>query len=146
LDYDGTLTPFFNLPALAKPDNLLLDILDNIARNPRNSVYIVSGRDSQTLDNWLGHLPVNIIAEHGARVRYYQGQWEEKAVPAVKWKKEVEKVMSRYLERCLHSFVEHKDFSIVWHYRNSPPGQVKEVKMEMYAMLCGIAGSGSCRW
>lgn len=139
LDYDGTLTPFFNLPALAKPDNLLLDILGSIARNPRNSVYIVSGRDSQTLDNWLGHLPVNIIAEHGARVRPYEGQWEEKAVPAVKWKNEVEPVMSQYLERCLHSFVEHKDFSIVWHYRNSLPEQVKEVKMEMYAALCRIA-------
>ncbi|HVW58737.1 MAG TPA: trehalose-phosphatase, partial [Puia sp.] len=139
LDYDGTLTPFFNLPALAKPDNLLLDILDKIARNPRNSVYIVSGRDSRTLDNWLGHLPVNIIAEHGARVRYHQGQWEERAMPAVKWQTEVERVMQGYLEKCLHSFIEHKDFSIVWHYRNSPPEQVAEVKMEMYAALCRIA-------
>jgi len=139
LDYDGTLTPFFNQPSLARPDNLLLDILGNIAKNPRNSVYIVSGRVSQTLDNWLGHLPVSIIAEHGARVRHCQGQWEETAMPAVRWKDEVEQVMQRYSKRCLHSFVEQKDFSIVWHYRNSPPEQVREVKMELYAVLCRIA-------
>jgi len=139
LDYDGTLTPFFNLPALARPDNLLLDILTNIGSNPRNSVYIVSGRDSRTLDSWLGHLPVNIIAEHGAKVRYYQGQWEEKAVPAAKWRAEVEQLMQRYSDRCPHSFIEYKDFSIVWHYRNSPLEQVMEVKLELYAGLCGIA-------
>src|ERR1700743_598016 len=28
LDYDGTLIPSFNLPSLASPDNLLLDILN----------------------------------------------------------------------------------------------------------------------
>jgi trehalose-6-phosphatase len=77
LDYDGTLTPFFNLPSLARPDNLLLDILNNIAQNRKNSVYIISGRDSETLEKWLGHLPVNIIAEHGARFRYKGKGWEQ---------------------------------------------------------------------
>ncbi len=81
LDYDGTLTPSFHLPSLAGPDNLLLDILNSMAQNWRNSVYIISGRDSRTLEKWLGHLPVNIIAEHGARIRYNGKVWE-KGVPA----------------------------------------------------------------
>jgi trehalose 6-phosphate synthase/phosphatase len=135
LDYDGTLTPFFQLPALAKPDNLLLDILGNIAANPRNAVYIISGRDSRTLESWLGHLPVNIIAEHGARLRYKGGQWEETATPAVKWKEIVAPLMERYVEKCRNSFVEIKDFSIAWHYRNAEPEQARVIGTELYADL-----------
>ncbi|HVU54208.1 MAG TPA: trehalose-phosphatase [Puia sp.] len=136
LDYDGTLTPFFRLPNLARPDNILLETLGSIARSPENMVYIVSGRDGWTLDSWLGHLPVHIIAEHGARIRHSQGRWEERALPAVQWRRIVEPVMERYAKECLHSFIEKKDFSIVWHYRNSPVEQVRDVKMALYAELC----------
>lgn len=136
LDYDGTLTPFFHLPNLARPDNILLEVLRSIARRPENSVYIVSGRDGSTLESWLGHLPVHIIAEHGARIRHRDGVWEERALPAFEWKELVEPVMERYTKECLHSFVEEKDFSIVWHYRSSPVEQTKELKMALYAELC----------
>jgi len=136
LDYDGTLTPFFNLPSLAKPDNLLLDILNNIGRNERNSVYIVSGRDSATLDKWLGHLPVNIIAEHGARIRYRNGRWQDEATQAIHWKDAIERIMEVYTRKCVSSFIEVKEYSIVWHYRNAKPEQAGAVKMELYAALC----------
>ncbi|HVV04670.1 MAG TPA: trehalose-phosphatase, partial [Puia sp.] len=136
LDYDGTLTPFFHLPNLARPDNILLEILGNIARNPVNSVYIVSGRDGGTLESWLGHLPVHIIAEHGARIRRRDGTWEVRSVSAVQWRNIVGPTMEQYVKECPHSFVEEKDFSMVWHYRNSPVEQAREVKMKLYAALC----------
>jgi trehalose-6-phosphatase len=60
LDYDGTLTPYFHVPSLARPDNLLLDLLDSLGSDPRNSVYVLSSRDPMTMQKWLGHLPVNL--------------------------------------------------------------------------------------
>jgi trehalose-6-phosphatase len=60
LDYDGTLTPYFHVPSLARPDNLLLDLLHSLGSDPRNSVYVLSSRDPVTMQKWLGHLPVNL--------------------------------------------------------------------------------------
>ncbi len=77
LDYDGTLTPRFNLPFLAAPDNLLLDILNKLARDEKNAVYILSGRDSVTMEKWLGHLPLNLVARQDARVRYAGEEWRD---------------------------------------------------------------------
>jgi trehalose 6-phosphate synthase/phosphatase len=136
LDYDGTLTPFFDLPSLAKPDDLLLDILRNLAADKQNSIYIVSGRDSRTLETWLGHLPVNIIAEHGARFRFRGRQWEDVAVPAANWTDYVIPLMEFYTKKCPGTFIESKSFSIVWHYRNADQDRAGHIKMELYAALC----------
>jgi trehalose 6-phosphate synthase/phosphatase len=57
LDYDGTLTPIKKTPGDAIPSTQLLDSLDCICRDPKNQVYVISGRDQKTLDEWLGHIP-----------------------------------------------------------------------------------------
>ncbi|MDF3065001.1 MAG: hypothetical protein K0R38_602 [Polyangiaceae bacterium] len=55
LDYDGTLVPFHSQPHLAAPDALLL--LERLTHNERNHVFIISGRDRETLDEWSGQAP-----------------------------------------------------------------------------------------
>ena len=44
--------------------------------DPANHVVINSGRDHQTLEKWLGGLPISFAAEHGA---YYKenGEWHQ---------------------------------------------------------------------
>ncbi|HEY4206857.1 MAG TPA: bifunctional alpha,alpha-trehalose-phosphate synthase (UDP-forming)/trehalose-phosphatase, partial [Puia sp.] len=76
LDYDGTLVPFAKLPGAATPGPDVRAILASMADNPLNEVYIVSGRDSQTLEKWFGDIPVGLIAEHGAKLRDTRGDWE----------------------------------------------------------------------
>ena len=59
LDYDGTLVPFTATPELARPDPRLLELL--CARWPRGrdtEVHVVSGRPAETLEHWLGDLPI----------------------------------------------------------------------------------------
>ncbi|HEY4289829.1 MAG TPA: bifunctional alpha,alpha-trehalose-phosphate synthase (UDP-forming)/trehalose-phosphatase [Puia sp.] len=136
LDYDGTLIPFFNLPSLAEPNDLLLEILGNLAGNKKNSIYIVSGRDSATLEKWLGHLPVNLISEHGACFRFEGRQWKDAAEPAAKWKDYILPLMEFYAKKCPGAFIELKSFSIVWHYRNAKQDRAGQIKMELYADLC----------
>ncbi|HTI61262.1 bifunctional alpha,alpha-trehalose-phosphate synthase (UDP-forming)/trehalose-phosphatase [Mucilaginibacter sp.] len=120
LDYDGTLVPFSKDPLSATPGNKVLELLDLLSREEQNTMYIVSGRDSVTLEKWLGHLPVGLIAEHGAKIRHPNGSWEnETAGNEGDWMGRIEKQMDKFVSKCPHSFIEKKDFSIAWHYRNA---------------------------
>lgn len=123
LDYDGTLVPFSKLPAQAVPGHGLLETLSLIAENPSNQVCIVSGRDSNTLETWFAHLPVTLIAEHGAKVRHPNGAWTtELAGTSNEWMQRTEKIMQEYTNKCPHTFIEKKQYSIAWHYRNADLG------------------------
>ena len=63
LDYDGTLVEFARTPDLALPDGALLALIEALAR--RYVVHVVSGRRRDTLERWLGALPIGLHAEHG---------------------------------------------------------------------------------
>ena len=60
LDYDGTLVGFKNDPQKAKPTEDVLKELTRLTEDNRNTVVIISGRDKDTLDNWLGHLDLGL--------------------------------------------------------------------------------------
>ncbi|MDZ7608536.1 MAG: bifunctional alpha,alpha-trehalose-phosphate synthase (UDP-forming)/trehalose-phosphatase [Cyclobacteriaceae bacterium] len=122
LDYDGTLIGFFTDPNAAKPDQALIQILKKLASDDRNKVIIISGRDKGTLDHWLGHLPINIVAEHGVWLRMKKGNWESMAHLQGAWKSEFKQVLETYVDRTPGSFIEEKDYSLVWHFRKVEAG------------------------
>ncbi|MGD8627485.1 MAG: bifunctional alpha,alpha-trehalose-phosphate synthase (UDP-forming)/trehalose-phosphatase [bacterium] len=123
LDYDGTLVPFSKWPRKARPDQDLSKLLARLARNRKNEVVMVSGRDRETLDEWLGQLGVGLVAEHGVWVREPGGEWE--AVENLKddWKAQVRPLLELYVDRTPGSFIEEKSFSLAWHYRKADPVQ-----------------------
>jgi trehalose 6-phosphate synthase/phosphatase len=51
LDYDGTLTSYRTLPELARPSWRLLRVLEKLASHPQNIVFVVSGRDKNTVSS-----------------------------------------------------------------------------------------------
>lgn len=66
LDYDGTLVNYQSMEELAEPSAALLACLEGLTADPHNTVYIVSGRNKNRLQEWFGHLPrVGLAAEHG---------------------------------------------------------------------------------
>lgn len=66
LDYDGTLTDYKSMAELSEPSSAVLESLEMLAADPKNAVYIISGRDKARLQQWFGHLPrVGLAAEHG---------------------------------------------------------------------------------
>ena len=65
LDYDGTLVPFNEKPALAVPSPELLDCIKTIAQQPNTGLSIVSGRDQAFLDKWCAEHGLILVAEHG---------------------------------------------------------------------------------
>jgi len=117
LDYDGTLAPFAIEPGSAKPSAEVLEILRRMLTDERNDVYIVSGRDAATLERWLGHLRIGLVAEHGMKHRQPGGVWKVATGGHIEWMEEVEEAMSAYAGLCPGSFVERKEFSVAWHYR-----------------------------
>ncbi len=133
LDYDGTLVQFQSAPELAVPPAEVLELLEKLTANTKNEVAIASGRDKAILQKWFGHLPLTLIAEHGAYFR--KKEWKELISDSLGWKEEVKKIMLLFADRCPGAFVEEKIFSLAWHYRNVEPdtGQIKA--RELMAVL-----------
>lgn len=66
LDHDGTLNDYKSMSELAEPSAAVLACLEELSADPRNSVYIISGRTKYWLEKWYGHLArVGLAAEHG---------------------------------------------------------------------------------
>jgi trehalose 6-phosphate synthase/phosphatase len=122
LDYDGTLVGFRAKPSQAGPDEKVITLLKKLSSDKKNTVVVVSGRDRQTLDEWLGDLDIRLIAEHGAWIQQMDGQWKH-VDPTIttEWKNGIRPILELYSDRTPGSLVEEKDFSLVWHYRRAEP-------------------------
>jgi trehalose 6-phosphate synthase/phosphatase len=122
LDYDGTLVPFHKNVMGAVPDPDLLNLLQRLCDDPLNKVVITSGRDYETLDKWLGHLPLDIIAEHGAWYKDHGKFWRSKKDLSSDWKQEILNVMNQFARRTPGASIEEKSYSLAWHYRKVEDG------------------------
>ncbi len=121
LDYDGTLAPFQKLPSLAIPGKETLQLLRDLSKDEKNEVVVISGRDNDILEKWLGHLPITLVAEHGAFIKYKGEDWEQQVSQSNDWKEEIRPLLNLFVTRCAGSFIEEKKNTLVWHYRNTDP-------------------------
>jgi trehalose 6-phosphate synthase/phosphatase len=121
LDYDGTLSPYQKLPTLAVPSSELLDLLEHLSKDDNNEIVVISGRDTETLEKWLGYLPLNLVSEHGACLRFKNEDWQMQATSSSEWKEEIRPLLQLFVTRCAGSFIEEKKNTIAWHYRNTNP-------------------------
>ena len=119
LDYDGTLVKFFSNILAAFPDNALLDILEELCADKKNTIAIISGRQHITLEEWLGHLHMDMIAEHGLWQKKKGAGWEETVKLTSDWKQELLPILQSYTGRTFGSLIEEKSHSLAWHYRNA---------------------------
>ncbi|GAB3826369.1 bifunctional alpha,alpha-trehalose-phosphate synthase (UDP-forming)/trehalose-phosphatase [Hymenobacter jeollabukensis] len=142
LDYDGTLMPFHTDPKQVRPEGLLRQLLAELCADARNHVVIISGRDRYSLSEWLGDLPVDFIAEHGVWLRKRGQDWQMIQPLRNDWKPDVRAIMEQYVARTAGSFIEEKDYALVWHYRRTDPDLGRERAQDMLTHLAFI-GQGS---
>jgi trehalose 6-phosphate synthase/phosphatase len=140
LDYDGTLVPFAPLPELAQPDAALLELLGGLASRPRTAVHVVSGRPRETLERWLGTLPIGLHAEHGLWSRAPGGsEWVARGDAPAEWRDRVRVIFEQFAVRTPGSLVEEKSGSMAWHYRMADPEfgvqQASELRLHLAALL-----------
>lgn len=119
LDYDGTLTELAPTPAEAKPTDEILHTLSRLTADTHNTVVIVSGRRHQELDEWLGHLSLAFIAEHGLLYKNPGQDWQLARQIDTSWKSLILSIMEPYVEQIEGTFVEEKTNALVWHWRTA---------------------------
>lgn len=117
LDYDGTLIPFYNKPEEAVPGDVIKDLVAKLAKNKRNRVMLISGRDAATLENWFKNSSIDIVAEHGSMHREAEKEWTTPTRLNLSWKEDVKICIEKYVKLIPGSFTEEKKFSVAWHYR-----------------------------
>jgi trehalose 6-phosphate synthase/phosphatase len=118
LDYDGTLMSYTATPELARPDRALLELLGDLAARPRTELHVVSGRARETLESWLGGLPLALHAEHGFWSRALGStDWIASAEVAGEWREPALAILRDITARTPGSLVEVKSVALAWHYR-----------------------------
>jgi trehalose 6-phosphate synthase/phosphatase len=139
LDYDGTLAPFKDDPQTASPDAGILAIIRTLAATPGNEVTIISGRDRDTLQRWFNGIDVNLIVEHGVWTRARGGDWEMLHQINADWKPNIRPTLESFVDRTPGSFIEEKNYSLVWHYRKAEQEQAdlraNELKDELTNLI-----------
>jgi trehalose 6-phosphate synthase/phosphatase len=117
LDYDGTLAPFVKKPEDAIPSDKVIDLLKKMSSDSKNKVVINSGRNHQILDKWFKGLDLDFAAEHGM---FYKEDniWHKNLSEKVTWDDEILNIIQHAIDKTPRSFMEQKEASLVWHYRN----------------------------
>ncbi len=124
LDYDGTLVPFARTPSEARPGAGLVGLLSRLNPHGRHRVAVVSGRRRADLERFLsGTDGVWLAAEHGVLVRPAgASDWRAlRPAPQSDWKQRVRQLLEHFVDRTPGSFVEEKEYSLVWHFRMADP-------------------------
>lgn len=96
---------------------------NSLSTDPRNTVFIMSGRERKFLESWLGHLHVGLAAEYGFYHRMPgEKEWicENDAVE-LEWKDLVQPIMKYFTERTPGTYIESKESSLAWHYKDADP-------------------------
>jgi len=119
LDYDGTLTPHKNIPSEAVPGPVVLQVLKDLTEDENSEVTIISGRERQTLQRWFGHLDINLVGEHGLFIKDRNKKWRLLKPVRKNWHKKIYPILVHYAEKLPGAFVEQKEYSLVFHYRQS---------------------------
>ncbi len=139
LDYDGTLAPITELPSLAVPSPQLLDLLRRLADGARTVVHVVSGRSQESLESWLGSLPVWLHVEHGLRSRKPDGTWLPSRHERPAAFETAARIMNKYAQRTRGALVESKAASVAFHYRRANPvvafDALKDLRHELQQAL-----------
>ncbi|KAJ6946779.1 alpha,alpha-trehalose-phosphate synthase [Populus alba x Populus x berolinensis] len=139
LDYDGTMT----LPSSIRTPNMeTVGVLNSLCTDAKNVVFLVSGRDRDTLTEWFSSCKkLGIAAEHGYFMRTnHDAEWETcVSVPDFDWKRIAEPVMKLYTETTDGSAIETKESSLAWNYQYADPDfgscQAKELLDHLESVL-----------
>jgi len=156
LDYDGTMMPASHKES---PSIEVLSLLNTLCSDPKNVVFIISGRPRSKLAEWF--LPcekLGLAAEHGFFYRWQRDldwatcrwqnapEWDrhnalERDMPVMsfEWKQVAEPVMLLYTESTDGSYIEYKESALVWHHQYADPDfgswQAKEMQDHLESVL-----------
>jgi len=135
LDYDGTLISTSYKFKKVKPDKKTLNIIQQLIKDKKNQVVIVSGREKETLEKWFANINVGLVAGHGTWLREKIGQWKTVKPLINKWKDQIRPLLELYVDRTPGSFIQEKEHSLVWHYikTESSFGRMRALELKYFS-------------
>ena len=133
LDYEGTLVSWgpVNQIIPVSPQRTL-DTLNDLLRDERNIVYVMSGRRPEELERVFRRVPnLGLIAENGCFLRpAHSEKWIEFAEKSriQSWKSSVKSILEYVLERTPGAEIEERHCSISFHYKDAedPEGAARQ--------------------
>ena len=131
INYDGTLIPYHLKFKESGPSQKVFSIIKSLSQDVKNSVIILSGREKEILDRWFSNLQVDLIAEHGAWLKKNPNNWKTIKPLAGDWKDEIKPILELHTNRTPGSFIQEKEFSLVWYYINAEPSFGRTRAMEL---------------
>ena len=143
LEYDGALVDYTNRPLMANPSEELIELLARLGSDPKNKVVVISSRDKDNMEEWLGHLNIDIIAEHGVWIKQKNAGWQTVLSLMDDWKSDIRLILELYVDRTPGSFIEEKDYSLVWHYRKVETGLGELRARELVSHLNFLASNSN---
>ncbi len=138
--------PLAARPHEAAPTDGLRNVLTELTSDAANSVIILSGRRAWDLERWLGEVPrLGFAPEHGARWRLPDDPtWHGRSADT-EWKETVRPILEHFVDRTPGSFIEEKEFALVWHYRTAEAEFGDWLATELVAMLEGMLAETELR-
>lgn len=131
IDYDGALAPGEKRSHVPGPTESVLNILQRLTADQRNTVVLISSAQRSTLEQWFGNLLAGLIAGNGMWVREWDGDWNAAGSQDQSWKPALLNVLLQYADRMPGSFIEEKEHSIALQYRASDPDQSRSLTAEL---------------
>lgn len=135
IDYDGTLVPYHYKFKQAAPSTDVLGAIQLLCQDAKNRVVIVSGREKNILEKWFKGVPVDLIAEHGAWLKKGSDNWKTIEPLKKEWKEQIRPILELYTNRTPGSFIQEKEYSLVWHYIKTEPAFGRTRALELMDSL-----------
>ncbi|EEY63815.1 alpha,alpha-trehalose-phosphate synthase [UDP-forming], putative [Phytophthora infestans T30-4] len=123
INYEGVLAAEASIPELAYPPQELIWQLSMLTKDPRNTVVLVSARSTSVCEQWFAGLSGNLVlaAEYGVYVKWVgENEYWHCMVSNMdmSWWEHVVPLLEYYTERTPGAYIERKESSVAWHYRD----------------------------
>lgn len=132
LDFGGTLCPpGTSCKTFLSSPQRVVDVLNDLVAMPGNVVYVSSARKKEDMEQCFAQVPgLGLIAENGCFVRRFQSEhWLDLANTSpenkAEWKEGVLSLLDYYVQRQKGSYVEEREYSVVYHYEDVPDGEAE---------------------
>lgn len=120
-DYENTLQEITDFENSELPSKRLINVLKGLSIDENNLIFVITKQEISKIAEWFKDVPsIGIAGECGFYYRYPNETTIEREVPNLdmSWKEAVRKVLKGFTERTEGSFIDEKDSSIAWVYKN----------------------------
>jgi len=147
----GTLTDYARFANLDKILPSLRRNLAALASNDLNTVVVCSGRERALMNEWLGDLPLWLVAENGLYIRAPGAPGEQHVSPPWEmtmreelddtWMEQVKPVFKYFETRTPDTLTEVQEHTMTWHFQEADEDFAEIQAGDLQAHLVKVCGN-----